>query len=48
MTEQEARSSGMAAAPPSAVMMEDEDTVRSVQRTASLPMIGTSFPANGH
>lgn len=48
MTEQEARSSVMEAAPPSAVKMEEEGTVRSVQRTASLPMIGTSFPANRH
>jgi len=48
MTEQEARSSVIAAEPASTVMMEEEGTVRSVQRTVSLPMIGTSFPTNGH
>jgi hypothetical protein len=45
ITEQEARSSVMAA-PASTVMLEEEGTERSVQRTESLPMMGTSFPAN--
>lgn len=45
MTEQEAQSSVMAA-PPSTVVLKEEGTERSVQRTASLPMMGTSFPVN--
>lgn len=47
---QEARSSVVggatrAAPPPSTAMLEEEGTESSIQRTASLPLMGTSFPA---
>lgn len=46
MTEQEARSSVVAAAAPaSTAILEEEGTERSIQRTESLPTIGTSLPA---
>lgn len=47
MTKQEARSSvvGRAATPSTAAMLDEDGTERSIQRTASLPTIGTSFPA---
>lgn len=48
MTKQEARSSVVrGAAPPSstAAMLEEDGTERSIQRTASLPTIGTSLLA---
>lgn len=50
MTKQEARSSAVigaaAASTAEAAVVEEDGTERSIQRTASLPMTGTSLPAN--